>query len=331
MTGIEQAGMVAMTDTPSPQDHSQLKPSCRVAHVHPSQRSRSAFQIAGQHNELTFIDHSGKKRIHDDTGEFLSLDAIALNRSASAFVVKNLPHHGDRGLANWFIKGGHGFPSRWGESTIIFQTSVARRMAGDVSFYAFIGRIDTDFVRLRRPARTPSPEVTAASPVVRVFVGTALWGQSVALRFAPPNLGHRSRILFRLHAKDFAPRAIPKAHPIFKPLAELFFRHAQRLTQKLHLARRWHAPSPSPAQKMRVTDAQVEAAKRALVKYSDFMPVDEAIRDMIAAAVQPPADHVEPCPVCGNEERGQGGYLSCECPASPTRQNGGQQVGREER
>lgn len=22
-----------------------------------------------------------------------------------------------------------------------------------------------------------------------------------------------------------------------------------------------------------------------------------------------------PCPVCGNEERGQGGYLSCECPA----------------
>lgn len=23
------------------------------------------------------------------------------------------------------------------------------------------------------------------------------------------------------------------------------------------------------------------------------------------------------CPVCGNEERGQGGYLSCECPAPP--------------
>lgn len=28
----------------------------------------------------------------------------------------------------------------------------------------------------------------------------------------------------------------------------------------------------------------------------------------------------EPCPVCGNEERGQGGYLSCECPA-PVRQH----------
>lgn len=25
----------------------------------------------------------------------------------------------------------------------------------------------------------------------------------------------------------------------------------------------------------------------------------------------------QPCPVCGNEIRGQGGYLSCECPASP--------------
>jgi hypothetical protein len=23
----------------------------------------------------------------------------------------------------------------------------------------------------------------------------------------------------------------------------------------------------------------------------------------------------ESCPVCGNEERGQGGYLTCECPA----------------
>jgi hypothetical protein len=22
-----------------------------------------------------------------------------------------------------------------------------------------------------------------------------------------------------------------------------------------------------------------------------------------------------PCPTCGNEERGQGGYLSCQCPA----------------
>lgn len=28
-----------------------------------------------------------------------------------------------------------------------------------------------------------------------------------------------------------------------------------------------------------------------------------------------PAEPEEPCPVCGNEERGQGGYLSCECPA----------------
>jgi hypothetical protein len=26
----------------------------------------------------------------------------------------------------------------------------------------------------------------------------------------------------------------------------------------------------------------------------------------------------EACPVCGNEERGQGGYLSCECPAPKT-------------
>jgi hypothetical protein len=26
-------------------------------------------------------------------------------------------------------------------------------------------------------------------------------------------------------------------------------------------------------------------------------------------------DEEQPCPVCGNEERGQGGYLSCECPA----------------
>lgn len=24
----------------------------------------------------------------------------------------------------------------------------------------------------------------------------------------------------------------------------------------------------------------------------------------------------EPCPECGNEERGQGGYLICECPAT---------------
>lgn len=30
----------------------------------------------------------------------------------------------------------------------------------------------------------------------------------------------------------------------------------------------------------------------------------------------------EPCPTCGNEERGQGGYLSCECPAT----KGGQEV-----
>ena len=26
-------------------------------------------------------------------------------------------------------------------------------------------------------------------------------------------------------------------------------------------------------------------------------------------------DECAPCSVCGNEERGQGGYLSCECPA----------------
>ena len=28
----------------------------------------------------------------------------------------------------------------------------------------------------------------------------------------------------------------------------------------------------------------------------------------------------EPCPVCGNEERGQGGYLSCECAARTKRE-----------
>ncbi|MDE2471082.1 MAG: hypothetical protein KGL35_20640 [Bradyrhizobium sp.] len=29
------------------------------------------------------------------------------------------------------------------------------------------------------------------------------------------------------------------------------------------------------------------------------------------------ADHEQelPCPACGNEERGQGGYLTCQCPA----------------
>ena len=26
-----------------------------------------------------------------------------------------------------------------------------------------------------------------------------------------------------------------------------------------------------------------------------------------------------PCVVCGNEERGQAGYLSCECPATSTK------------
>jgi hypothetical protein len=30
-------------------------------------------------------------------------------------------------------------------------------------------------------------------------------------------------------------------------------------------------------------------------------------------------DGTATCPVCGNEERGQGGYLNCECPA-PSRQ-----------
>lgn len=29
----------------------------------------------------------------------------------------------------------------------------------------------------------------------------------------------------------------------------------------------------------------------------------------------------KPCPVCGNEERGQGGYLSCECPAQAKRES----------
>jgi hypothetical protein len=28
-------------------------------------------------------------------------------------------------------------------------------------------------------------------------------------------------------------------------------------------------------------------------------------------------EDVKPCPVCGCEERGQGGYLQCECPARP--------------
>lgn len=29
----------------------------------------------------------------------------------------------------------------------------------------------------------------------------------------------------------------------------------------------------------------------------------------------PDGEDSSPCPSCGNEERGQGGYLSCECPA----------------
>lgn len=37
---------------------------------------------------------------------------------------------------------------------------------------------------------------------------------------------------------------------------------------------------------------------------------------MLSAAPSPVTEEEsEPCPVCGNEERGQGGYLSCECPA----------------
>lgn len=31
--------------------------------------------------------------------------------------------------------------------------------------------------------------------------------------------------------------------------------------------------------------------------------------------LQEPLEDESPCPVCGNEERDQGGYLSCECPA----------------
>jgi hypothetical protein len=62
--------------------------------------------------------------------------------------------------------------------------------------------------------------------------------------------------------------------------------------------------------------------------YEGFLPTfDEAKtaaeadyeHRILSALATPPASGLreenEPCPVCGCEERGQGGYLSCECPA----------------
>lgn len=40
-----------------------------------------------------------------------------------------------------------------------------------------------------------------------------------------------------------------------------------------------------------------------------------ASKPALTAAPARAAEPEEPCPVCGCEERGQGGYLSCECPA----------------
>ncbi|WP_034853241.1 hypothetical protein [Sinorhizobium sojae] len=46
---------------------------------------------------------------------------------------------------------------------------------------------------------------------------------------------------------------------------------------------------------------------------------DRDVRTLIDALSASPSpvteEESEPCAVCGNEERGQGGYLSCECPA----------------
>lgn len=44
--------------------------------------------------------------------------------------------------------------------------------------------------------------------------------------------------------------------------------------------------------------------------------IAEAVKTATPALAGGGAEPVA-CPVCGNEERGQGGYLSCECPAPP--------------
>lgn len=52
---------------------------------------------------------------------------------------------------------------------------------------------------------------------------------------------------------------------------------------------------------------------------SNFIKTAQDVADALLFSPAPgngeAAEAVEPCPVCGCEERGQGGYLSCECPS----------------
>lgn len=79
-----------------------------------------------------------------------------------------------------------------------------------------------------------------------------------------------------------------------------------------------------------VPRAQLESS-RSLAGYQDAMRDVHAMLDELGAPreangatlyvrerIKALASGVEtptPCPACGSEERGQGGYLSCECPA----------------
>ena len=65
------------------------------------------------------------------------------------------------------------------------------------------------------------------------------------------------------------------------------------------------------------------AAKHALVTPDEARAMRDAVRGMMVRMGLyelwqncRPEDE-KPCPVCGCEERGQGGYLACQCPAKP--------------
>ncbi len=72
---------------------------------------------------------------------------------------------------------------------------------------------------------------------------------------------------------------------------------------------------------IRSTCSTMESDDRHLIGLGTIAQLRDAaklINELVfQSASQPaPQTHEQPCSVCGNEERGQGGYLSCECPAA---------------
>lgn len=84
---------------------------------------------------------------------------------------------------------------------------------------------------------------------------------------------------------------------------------AEGVREGIEMAARWH---DGEADRIRA-ESRMDSMKH-IDAIGDHEAAAEAIR---ALALSPaPAEPEEPpCPVCGNEERGQGGYLSCACPA----------------